>query len=320
MKLTTRKLASQVLTTAEESSAELLQLLRQRWWILPDEEIRKPNGAQREPEWTTLKAMLRQKEFPPTAKTARIQWHINPRRPRLTRWPRDLRKLSPEALDPKPMGLLDLDMVKRTELRKLRLNELGELAPDELASLGPSLALKELPSLGTGLRLLELLGQPSGRLLTTNCEVADKTDRHWRAVLAIWSVINTSTRDGTCSLCEREWAGLTEHHLQPRQYVAKQDMTEDERTTALESTAWLCWPCHAAIHYNINNWDLGAHYNTPEKLKEHPRNADWLAWAKKQTVEELSRMSDLRRYAPILIALSLIVSVYHFGYALVNLR
>ncbi|KAF6839395.1 HNH endonuclease [Colletotrichum plurivorum] len=296
MKQTARKLASQVLATAEESSAELLQSIRPRSWGLPDEEIRKPDEAPREPEWTTLEAMLHQNEFPATAKTTRIQWNMNPRSPRLKKWPRYPRKLRPEELDPKPLGLRDIGKVNRRQLRKLCLDKLGELGPDELASLGPGLGsglgLDERPSLGTGLRLLELLDRPFGRVLTTNCE-ADKTDMHWRAVLAIGSRVHT-WKNGTCSLCERDSGVLTEHHLQPRQYVATQDMPESERTAALSSTTLLCWPCHSVIHYHITNRDLGAHYNTLEKLKQHPRNADWLAWAKKQTMKSLSRLSDFR--------------------------
>ncbi|KAF6818011.1 HNH endonuclease [Colletotrichum sojae] len=323
-----------MLASAEEASLKLFrQLLHEQRWMIPEVELCEQLKPKSSREWTTLKAIMRTKEFPPTGKPATIQWWMNPRKPILsngymktlnpeTPCPDAVRPeaVIPEGLDPKPLGLLDIGIVNRKQLRKMSLDELGELGPGELASLGSGLGsdlgFDELHSLGTGLHLLELLDLPFGRLPTTNCEA----DKHWRAVLATGNIVKTSSRNGTCSLCHRDWMGLTEHHLQPRQYVATQDMTENERMAALSSTTFLCWPCHSVIHYNINNWDLGAHYNTPKKLKEHPRNAEWLAWAKKQTVESLSRLSNIRWYAPILLPLHPIVSFYPFSHALVNLK
>lgn len=211
-------------------------------------------------QFTPLKALLRSKEFPPTGRSQRMEWRLNPNAPDMYNlyygWP-GLRRArgTPELMDPEPPRF-------------------------------PRLLTHPHSGLPTH-RLQELIRHPIQHLPTTDPKVAAERDKRWRAMLSSQYETGINGRNGKCSLCDRECSHLTKHHLQPKQYVRKQIMAQRERPSTIRSSTWLCWPCHTAIHYNITNYDLGTYYNTPEMLKCHPGNIEWLAWSKQYTDEEL---------------------------------
>ncbi|MBM7095297.1 HNH endonuclease [Bacillus sp. H-16] len=76
---------------------------------------------------------------------------------------------------------------------------------------------------------------------------------------------------GTCELCLREGARLTEHHLIPR----------EEGGTHLE-TGMLCSPCHRQIHNLYTNQELALRLGTIERLRDDEKIKKFLKWIKKQ--------------------------------------
>jgi hypothetical protein len=85
-----------------------------------------------------------------------------------------------------------------------------------------------------------------------------------------------------CPMCERTLP-LTAHHLIPREvhqrYIAK-GFARDFLNTCL----MCCRPCHSAIHRMYTNKELGATYNTLEKLLEQDNIQSWISFASKSNV------------------------------------
>ncbi|EPQ26815.1 uncharacterized protein PFL1_05793 [Pseudozyma flocculosa PF-1] len=84
---------------------------------------------------------------------------------------------------------------------------------------------------------------------------------------------------GECQLCERRMM-LTAHHLIPREthdlLLKRGVYTKKEMQTRI---AWLCRPCHTAVHNHIPTSVLAADYNTVEKLLQHEGVYKWARYA-----------------------------------------
>ncbi|GLB43007.1 hypothetical protein LshimejAT787_1204560 [Lyophyllum shimeji] len=79
----------------------------------------------------------------------------------------------------------------------------------------------------------------------------------------VWS----ATRTTECEICERE-VPLTYHHLIPRSTHAKALKKKWHPEAMLNSVAWLCRPCHSAVHHVATNEELAREYYTVELLLE----------------------------------------------------
>ena len=88
---------------------------------------------------------------------------------------------------------------------------------------------------------------------------------------------------GECELCERLMP-LSEHHLIPRTLHATYARKGTHTLGWLRSRAniaMLCRQCHTAVHNHINHEDLGAKFDTVEKLLEHEAVFKWSSYASK---------------------------------------
>ncbi|OAX41791.1 hypothetical protein K503DRAFT_833997, partial [Rhizopogon vinicolor AM-OR11-026] len=65
----------------------------------------------------------------------------------------------------------------------------------------------------------------------------------------------SSTRTKECEICERE-VPLTYHHLIPQSTHAKMLKKKIYSETMVGSVAWLCRPCHSALHHVASNDEL----------------------------------------------------------------
>ncbi|EPQ53041.1 hypothetical protein GLOTRDRAFT_79058 [Gloeophyllum trabeum ATCC 11539] len=93
----------------------------------------------------------------------------------------------------------------------------------------------------------------------------------------VWS----TTRTKECELCGRE-VPLTYHHLIPRSTHAKALKKKWHPQDMLNSVAWLCRPCHSAVHRAASNEDLARSYYTLELLLEREDIQKWAKYASKQ--------------------------------------
>ncbi|KZT30127.1 hypothetical protein NEOLEDRAFT_1160105 [Neolentinus lepideus HHB14362 ss-1] len=93
----------------------------------------------------------------------------------------------------------------------------------------------------------------------------------------IWS----ATRAKECELCGRE-VPLTYHHLIPRSTHAKVLKRKWHPEEMLNSVAWLCRPCHSAVHRVASNEDLARSYYTLDLLLEREDIQKWTRYASKQ--------------------------------------
>ncbi|KAL1696805.1 hypothetical protein GGG16DRAFT_42023 [Schizophyllum commune] len=93
----------------------------------------------------------------------------------------------------------------------------------------------------------------------------------------IWS----STRAQECEMCERR-VPLTYHHLVPRSTHAKALKKRWHPESMLNSVAWLCRPCHTAVHHAASNEDLAQKYYTIDLLMEREDLQRWARYASKQ--------------------------------------
>ncbi|PFH47855.1 hypothetical protein AMATHDRAFT_151078 [Amanita thiersii Skay4041] len=93
----------------------------------------------------------------------------------------------------------------------------------------------------------------------------------------VWS----STRTTECELCERE-VPLTYHHLIPRSTHAKVLKRKWHPESMLNSVAWLCRPCHSAVHHVARNEELAKDYYTLELLLQREDIQRWRKYASKQ--------------------------------------
>ncbi|KAF7334635.1 hypothetical protein MVEN_02293900 [Mycena venus] len=93
----------------------------------------------------------------------------------------------------------------------------------------------------------------------------------------VWS----STRTKECEICERE-VPLTYHHLIPRSTHAKVVKKKWHPASMLNSVAWLCRPCHTAVHQVATNEELAQKYYTVSLLLEREDIQRWGKYASKQ--------------------------------------
>ncbi|KAF5313922.1 hypothetical protein D9619_013041 [Psilocybe cf. subviscida] len=100
-----------------------------------------------------------------------------------------------------------------------------------------------------------------------------------------------STRTTECEICYRE-VSLTYHHLIPRSVHAKALKKGWHLEYMLNSVAWLCRPCHSAVHGVEPNDVLAQHYYTVELLLAREDIQKWQKYAAKQ------RPRGVQKFAP----------------------
>ncbi|KAI0067432.1 hypothetical protein BV25DRAFT_1867886 [Artomyces pyxidatus] len=90
-----------------------------------------------------------------------------------------------------------------------------------------------------------------------------------------------STRTKECELCERD-VPLTYHHLIPRSTHAKVLKRKWHPESMINSVAWLCRPCHTAVHRFARTDELARNYYTMQLLLERDEIQRWKSYAAKQ--------------------------------------
>ncbi|KAF9782485.1 hypothetical protein BJ322DRAFT_1205467 [Thelephora terrestris] len=90
------------------------------------------------------------------------------------------------------------------------------------------------------------------------------------------------TRGEKCEICERGWVRLTYHHLIPRSVHGKVLKRKWHTESMLNSVAWLCRPCHSAVHHVASNEDLARYFYTVDLLLERDDIQAWKKYASKQ--------------------------------------
>ncbi|RDX42114.1 hypothetical protein OH76DRAFT_1422735 [Lentinus brumalis] len=93
----------------------------------------------------------------------------------------------------------------------------------------------------------------------------------------MWS----KTRTTECEICERE-VPLTYHHLIPREVHDKALKKKWHPQAMLNSVAWLCRPCHTAVHHAASNEVLAREFYTVELLLAREDIQKWRKYAAKQ--------------------------------------
>lgn len=83
-----------------------------------------------------------------------------------------------------------------------------------------------------------------------------------------------------CPLCQRPIpAGLaSKHHLVPRLKGGKHG-----------ATALLHHICHTKIHTTLSETELARHYDTIEKLRQHPEIEKFVDWVRKRPADYRGR-------------------------------
>ncbi|KZT54809.1 hypothetical protein CALCODRAFT_404078, partial [Calocera cornea HHB12733] len=91
-------------------------------------------------------------------------------------------------------------------------------------------------------------------------------------------------KPAVCELCARPMP-LTAHHLYPRaehaRLLKRTQLTKDQLQHTL---AYLCRPCHNAVHGLIDKATLANEYASMDKLREHEGLIRWADWASRQKV------------------------------------
>ncbi|MEM8790252.1 MAG: HNH endonuclease [Pseudomonadota bacterium] len=93
--------------------------------------------------------------------------------------------------------------------------------------------------------------------------------------------------DPICPLCERpipDEAKQSMHHLVPKLRGGKGG-----------PVVRLHQICHNEIHATLTEAELAREWNTPEKLREHPRLAKFIAWVAKKPPTFHNRSAGGRR-------------------------
>ncbi|GMF17561.1 unnamed protein product [Phytophthora fragariaefolia] len=85
---------------------------------------------------------------------------------------------------------------------------------------------------------------------------------------------------GLCAMCERPM-NLTAHHVIPRVTHSKY-LRKGYTKEFLNTCIMICRQCHSKIHSVEDNKTLAREYNTLEKIMQHPKIIDWVAYARKQ--------------------------------------
>lgn len=97
---------------------------------------------------------------------------------------------------------------------------------------------------------------------------------------------NAGAKPDHCALCARP-ALLSFHHLIPRKNHRKswylRHFTRDEMRLR---GVWLCRLCHAAVHRQFDEQELGRRLNTVEALMQEPAIRKHVAWARRQTRQQ----------------------------------
>lgn len=91
-----------------------------------------------------------------------------------------------------------------------------------------------------------------------------------------------------CELCEREGIPLTIHHLFPRSehtHLLKRRPDDFTRHALIVThRAYICRPCHSAVHRIFSNRELADEWFTMERLRESEAVQKWVGYAGKQRV------------------------------------
>ncbi len=87
-----------------------------------------------------------------------------------------------------------------------------------------------------------------------------------------------------CQLCRRAVKrGTTLHHLIPRSCHRNKWFKKTFGHDQLVATIDLCRDCHTAVHRLVpREKELGRHYNTLEKLRQHPEISKFVHWVRRQ--------------------------------------
>mmetsp|Transcript_34669 Transcript_34669/g.87408 ORF Transcript_34669/g.87408 Transcript_34669/m.87408 type:complete len:268 (+) Transcript_34669:266-1069(+) len=91
---------------------------------------------------------------------------------------------------------------------------------------------------------------------------------------------------GACELCRRVDIALTRHHLIPRRTHAKYKK-RGVSSKELEVSAYICRPCHSAVHKAEDEFTLADKYHTVELLLRHPKIQKSAAYFGKQAVRNV---------------------------------
>lgn len=84
---------------------------------------------------------------------------------------------------------------------------------------------------------------------------------------------------GTCALCARA-TEVTRHHLIPRCRHGKRPVRERHTREELlrQLVVPLCRSCHKQVHALTSERELARDFDTVEKLRAHPKIAEFVAW------------------------------------------
>ncbi|KAI9359968.1 hypothetical protein DFJ73DRAFT_92401 [Zopfochytrium polystomum] len=97
---------------------------------------------------------------------------------------------------------------------------------------------------------------------------------------AVGPLLRRAPPPPSCELCDREMV-LTFHHLIPRA-VHRKLRRQFAQAEMDHRGAWLCRPCHSAVHRLFNHERLGRELNTVERLMEEEAVQRWVRYAEKQ--------------------------------------
>ena len=85
-----------------------------------------------------------------------------------------------------------------------------------------------------------------------------------------------------CELCQSE-AAYNFHHLIPRTVHSNKWFKKRYAREQMQQGIQVCKSCHNAIHDLIpDEKELGRHFNTIEKLLEHPLIAGYVKWKRER--------------------------------------
>jgi hypothetical protein len=90
----------------------------------------------------------------------------------------------------------------------------------------------------------------------------------------------SSTRASACQICDRDWIGLTYHHLIPRAVHAKVLKRAWHPESKLNHVAWLCRACHSFVHRMAGNEELAREWWSIERILEREDVQRWRGWVR----------------------------------------